>query len=335
MTYEANPIVVELTRGKHVESFYRGSYCVVDSSGTSHFERGQCRKKVFPRSAVKLAQALPLIESGTADAFGFSDEQLAVICSSHSGETGHCQTVADILDTAGIDVNCLLCGVHSSISETTALLLAKENTKLTPLHHNCSGKHAAMLSMCTNLKLPTKDYNSSEHPIQQRIADTLSDIFECAHDYQSVAIDNCSLPTYQVPIRNLALGFAKLCTGTRLTWKRAQASKRLLEACFKNPWFTAGTDRFDTDIMKATQGRVYSKIGAEAVAVAAIPEMSLGIALKIDDGNVRAARILLKCILAKIFENDMVLNNTIYSVISEANYNNKGELIGNYKAVLS
>jgi L-asparaginase II len=298
-----NPVLIEVTRGSLVESRHRGAVAVADASGTVAFAIGDGTTPVFPRSAVKALQALPLIELGAADRYGFADEALALACASHSGEAAHVAGVEAMLAKAGLDPSALRCGAHWPIAQSAAAALARSGAP-SALHNNCSGKHAGFLCVACAMGVDHAEYFRVEHPVQREVRAVLEDFTGAAIAEERCAIDGCSVPTWAVPLRNLAQGFAKFGTGQGLAPERARAAARLRQACTRKPWFVAGTGRFCTDVMQFFGPRVFVKTGAEGVYCGALPQQGLGIAIKCDDGASRAAQAIMAAILARFLPLD-------------------------------
>ncbi len=296
----ANPVLVEVLRGDIVESRHRGAVAVLDADGAVVTAIGDIECPVFPRSAVKAIQALPLVESGAADACGFGDRELALACASHSGEPEHAALAAAMLARAGLDGEALECGAHWPLGEAATIELARAGKTPTVLHNNCSGKHAGFLCACCHMELERQGYVGAEHPYQMMIRDAMEAVTGAAHGPDNRAIDGCSIPTYAVPLRALALGFARMATGHGFGPVRASAARRLFGACMAEPFYVAGTDRADTKIMRTGGGRVFVKTGAEGVYCAALPELGLGVALKCDDGATRASEAMVARVLANL-----------------------------------
>jgi L-asparaginase II len=293
-----NPVLVEVTRGPLVESRHRGAVAVCDAQGNTALALGDVAAPIFPRSAVKALQALPLIERGAADRFGLSEEELALACASHSGEAAHVAGVERMLAKAGLAPSDLRCGAHWPIAQAAAAAVARSGAP-SPLHNNCSGKHAGFLCVARAIGADPADYWRPEHPVQRLVRDVLEDFTGASLDETSCAIDGCSVPTWAVPLHNLAQGFAKFGGGRDLTSERARAAARLRQACAKAPWFVAGSGRFCTEIMQLFGERVFVKTGAEGVYCAALPQQGLGIAVKCDDGGSRAAQAIIAAVIAR------------------------------------
>ena len=298
-----NPILVEVLRGFMVESRHRGAAVVADADGAQVFAVGEVATPVFPRSAIKALQALPLVETGAADRYGLGDEELALACASHSGEAAHIAGVERMLAAAGLDASALRCGPHWPISQPAAAALARTGAP-SALHNNCSGKHAGFLCLACAMGVDTSEYCRPQHPVQRLVRAALEDLTGAVLGEEVCAIDGCSVPTWAVPLQNLAVGFARFGTGHGLGRERAKAAARLRNACANKPWYVAGTGRFCTEIMQRFGVRVFVKTGAEGVYCGALPELGLGIALKCDDGAARAAQAIMAALIARLLPLD-------------------------------
>jgi L-asparaginase II len=293
-----DPVLVEVLRGALVESRHRGAVAVADADGASVLAVGEVTAPVFPRSAVKPMQALALVESGAADRFGFGDEELALACSSHSGEDAHVEGVQRMLARAGLDGSALACGAHRPIYQPATFALAKIGTP-SALHNNCSGKHAGFLCVACAMGIDHSGYWRVEHPVQQKVQPVLEDLTGAVLGPECRAVDGCSVPTWAIPLEKLAYAFAKFGSGRGLSRERADAAARLCAACARKPWYVAGTGRFCTDIMTLFGARVFVKTGAEGVFCGALPGQGLGIAVKCDDGAGRAAEAIMAAVIAR------------------------------------
>jgi L-asparaginase II len=295
----SNPVLVEALRGNLVESRHCGAVAVADPSGGLAFALGDIERPVYPRSAIKALQALPLVESGAADRYGLGDEELALACASHNAEPSHVATAASMLARAGLDAAALKCGAHWPIHQPSAHALARAGGQASALHNNCSGKHAGFLCTACAMQAGTDNYFEPSHPVQREVRAALESLTGATLAQDICAVDGCSVPTWAVPLDALARGFARFATGAGLPPERAKAAARLRAACAQQPWHVAGTGRFCTEIMRAFGARVFVKTGAEGVACAALPELGLGIAVKCDDGAGRAAEVVLAATLAR------------------------------------
>jgi L-asparaginase II len=324
----ANPVLVEVLRGDRVESAHRGAVAVCDASGKMLAGIGDVLHPVFPRSAVKAIQALPLVESGAADAYGFGDREFALACASHRGEEAHVEVAASILSRVGLDADALECGAHWPFNHDAQVALARSGRQPSALHNNCSGKHSAFLCACKHMGLAHRGYVAFEHPYQAEIRDVMEDVTGAPHDAANSVIDGCSIPTYAIPISSLALGFAKMATGYRLSAGRAAAAKRLLAACMAEPFYVSGSDAADTPLMRAAPGRIFVKTGAEGVYCAALPELGIGIGLKCDDGAPRAAEAMIAAVLARLFSHDEALSMMLAEMARPVVPSRRGVAVG-------
>lgn len=295
-----DPILIHVNRGMLVESAHAGTIAVRDANGDVLLSIGDVDRPVYPRSAIKALQAIPLVVSGAVEAFGFDNRQLSVMCASHGGELEHVTVVAQILDRIGLDLDALACGAHWPLCEQAGRSLAGQRHEPTALHNNCSGKHAGMLALAVHAGMDIAGYERPSHPVQRLIAATLADMTNAPITADLCATDGCSVPTWGLPLSSVALAMARLASGEGLDSHRARACAQLREACMAEPWFVAGSGRFCTDVMLAFEGRVFLKEGAEGVYCGAIPDIGLGIALKIKDGAKRAAECAVANILSTL-----------------------------------
>lgn len=299
-----NPVLVELYRGPVVESMHRGAVAVVDAGGRCVLALGDIERPVFPRSAVKLLQALPLVASGAADALALSDEELALACASHNGEPAHVATAAAMLAKAGVDAGALECGTHWPYREVFQREMAGRGELPGPLHNNCSGKHAGFLCLaCARADgrataAFARGYVQPAHPVMREVTQALQAATGWDLQHAPQGVDGCSIPTFAIPLRHLALAFARVGTGNGLHADHARAAQRLRQAVARAPFMVGGSDRFDTLVMQRLGERVCCKVGAEGMYCAALPERGLGVALKIDDGNnARAAEVAMAALI--------------------------------------
>ncbi len=295
----ANPILVEVTRGALVESIHRGAIAIANAAGTLVQTLGDVETPVYPRSSLKPIQALPLVESGAAEAFKLSDDEIALACASHSGEPMHTTRVAAWLERIGCGDADLACGAHPAryAPVREAMLCGGETP--TRIHNNCSGKHAGFLTLARHLGAPTAGYERHDHPVQQAVAKALADLAGIDAD-MPWGVDGCAAPNFALPLSGFARALAKLADPSALPAPRADAARRIIAAMTAHPELVSGTGRSCAVLMRAGKGRVAVKTGAEGVFAAIIPEAGLGIALKIDDGATRASETAIAALLEKL-----------------------------------
>ncbi len=287
----SNPVIAEVTRGGIVESRHSGSYAVVDHTGRLVASGGDAAQVTFPRSAIKAFQCLPVLESGAADRFGLTGEEIALCCSSHDGEAEHVRVARSLLAKAGNSEADYECGAHWPVDLESHAAAARAAPEPLAVHNNCSGKHAGMLALCRQLGAAPAGYVRPDHPVQREIARAMGEICDCDLSRQPVGVDGCSVPTWAMPLKAMALGFARLS-------ERA-AGKRIIEAVRANPFMVAGTNGYDTNLMRAVP-RIFAKGGAEGVHCGAIPHAGIGIAVKCDDGAGRAGEVIFAKVAASL-----------------------------------
>lgn len=297
-----NPGLVDVTRGSVIESLHRGTIAIVDSAGSLVCSIGDIDARVFPRSAIKALQAIPMVESGAAEALDLTDAELALACASHSGEEVHANSARVMLLKAGLSEDDLECGPQwpRRMEDAARLILADE----TPcgLHNNCSGKHAGFLGLARVMGVETRGYVEPQHPVQQEVRLVMEQLTGDTLSEDVCGTDGCSIPTYASPLRSFARAFAAFGTGAGLEPLRAEAAERLFDACINEPYMVAGADRFCTKVMEGFRGRVFVKTGAEGVFCASIPELGYGVALKCDDGATRASEVMMATVLEAMLQ---------------------------------
>lgn len=294
-----NPVVVEVTRGDYVESVHRGAIAIVDADGRSLVEIGDIESPIFPRSAIKPIQALYLAESGAVDHFGLSAKDIALSCASHNGEMSHTAGVVAMLDKASLTHQCLECGPQWPHHHEDRINLIKKDETPGAIYNNCSGKHAGFICATHHLGEKISGYVKPDHFAQRELKSILEDVSGYQiKDPKLAAIDGCSIPTYALPLKNLAHAFARFAVANDMGCKRDAAARTIYDACVTHPDLVAGKSRFDTEIMTAFGSSVLVKTGAEGVFAGLIPDLGIGVALKCDDGATRASEAMMAACLA-------------------------------------
>lgn len=335
-------ILVKVMRGGTLESVHRGTLIVVDGDGEKVAEIGDSSEVTFWRSAAKALQAVPMMTSGAAAAFGFTEKEIALACASHSGENFHTETAEQLLEKIGLSEADLRCGIHSPFHKPTAKAMIKADEKPTQLHNNCSGKHAGMLAFARHIGANLETYLDLENPVQKAILETVSTFTEIPPDEIKLGIDGCSAPNFAVPLLSMALGFAKLVNPPQSFDEELKtACEKIVSANLKYPEIIGGSERLDTKIMQALAGKIICKVGAEGVWSAGILpcgkwEKGLGIAIKIEDGNDERARPVVAIELLRqlgIMTNDAeeVLNEFSPIVLKNRMDMEVGEVIADFR----
>ena len=294
----ANPILVEVTRGALVESVHRGAIAIADASGALVLALGDVASPVYSRSSLKPMQAIPLVESGAADAFGLGDEEIALACASHSGEPMHTERVAQWLTRLGLSESDLACGAHPSRYEAVAEAMIRAGLAPTRIFNNCSGKHTGFLTVARHWDVATRGYEHVGHPVQVAVAAALKDLTG-ARELQ-YGIDGCAAPNFATSLAEFATAAARMATPGALPAPRAAATQRIIGAMIRHPELMSGTGRVCATLIRSCNGRAAVKTGAEGFFGAWIPSKGLGVAIKIDDGAGRAAETAMAAVLDQL-----------------------------------
>ncbi len=295
-----NPVLVHVTRGDLVENRHRDAVVVCDPSGRQVHAQGDVTAPVYPRSAIKALQALPLLETGAADHYQLSEAEIALACSSHNAEPAHTDLITAWLSRLGLDQDALECGPHAPLHEPTARALLLAGREPGKIHNNCSGKHTGMLTAACCLGEDPGGYIERDHPVQQRWFDALGDMGDVDMRRLPWSYDGCGIPVIAMPLAAIATAFARFAAPDGLGAARINAIERISSAIAANPFMVAGSGRLCTELMQVTGRRVLVKTGADGVFTATAPDRGLGLALKIDDGNREASEIALLATLREL-----------------------------------
>ena len=290
---------VAVTRGGAVESVHRVHVVVADASGGVRAVAGDPEHFAFWRSSAKPVQALCLVESGAADAFGLEAADLAIACGSHTGTAAHVAAARHLLARAGRGPTDLACGPHPPEDAAAAAALCAQGLAPQPLHNNCSGKHAGMIACCVHAGWPVAGYLCPDHPLQRWIRAAVVDVT----GVEPVAgVDGCGVPTFGLPLAAMAVAYARLASGTELQAGRAAAAHRLAASMAAHPEAVAGPGHANTLLLALHGDRLLTKGGAEGVWCAGLrgPGAGLGVALKVEDGAGRATVPVLCAVLAAL-----------------------------------
>jgi len=338
-------LLVEVTRGDRVESRHRGSIAVVSASGELTWSFGDGDEFAYIRSSAKPFQLAPFVASGRFDAYDFPNptESLAIMAASHSGEDRHVRTVQAILRAGGLTRDVLACGVHTPFDVETAQRLIRDGEPLTPLRHNCSGKHAAMALHAKAAGWPIETYWQPDHPVQQLALDTVAVMSGVARSEIVTATDGCGVVSFGLPLRGLALAFARLADPSGVEDPALRtALERIRDAMMAHPELVGGDRRrFDTELMRTRPGRLVSKAGAEGIrAVAVLRDGStapFGLALKIEDGDLarRAGDVAASAALARLGVLDAEGLAHIGERAAPRIVDPRGDVVGEVRAVLT
>ncbi|WP_246067047.1 asparaginase [Paenibacillus koleovorans] len=281
--------LARVTRGPLTESQHRGHAAVVDRSGHLLAGLGDPMLVTFARSSAKPLQAIPVVESGAAEAYRLGPDELALLCASHNGEPAHIQAVERLLKQMGVTVHDLGCGPHYPYYEPEADRMKASGERPTRLHNNCSGKHSGMLALALRLGAPLEGYMAPEHPVQRHMLEAVAAMSGVPAASIALGTDGCGVPVFGLPLAALARAFAVFGRPDGLVPEtREAACRQLLGALRAAPFYLAGTGRFDTRLIEATGGRLVGKMGAEGVFAVSAPERGEALAVKVEDGAQRA-----------------------------------------------
>lgn len=328
----AAPETITLFRNSTPESRHRVTAVVADGSGRVLRVWGDAKAIVFPRSALKPLQALPLVETGAADAYGVSDQELALAIASHNGLPMHVNQVAAWLERLGLSADDLECGAHPPFDTKATKSLYARQVEPSPLHNNCSGKHTGMLTTCLHLGLPTVGYSLPEHPLQKRILQVYAETTDTLIAAMPQGIDGCSLPAAAMPLAGLALAMARFADpDAHFAADRATAAHRICRAWAAHPELVAGPDTFNTDAMTLIASRALLKRGAQGVYCGLVPDLRVGFAVKAESGSPVAADAMTAVVLRAL----NVVDNAVWRQMIDLPYFKetswRGLLAGEYR----
>lgn len=328
------PILVY--RGQFVESSHNIHVAVVNKEGRLLYSYGDPDRLTFPRSSMKPFQAIPLLETGAADSFSYSNPEIAIACASHAGESFHRETILQLLKRLGIQEDHLQCGTHTPWNLTSYKELLRNGEDVTPVFSNCSGKHTGMLATAIHMKEDISTYREVVHPHQQRILEAIEDICDFPKENIKLSVDGCGVPVHQLPLYHVALGYARLASPDSIkTVERKHIVKRIRDSMMEFPEMVGGTSRFDTDLMKAYQGRIVSKAGAEAVQCIGLVEEGIGIAIKVEDGGARAVNVAAMEVLNQLgYKEESIftaLDRYVHAPVLNARKEKIGEIRANFQ----
>jgi L-asparaginase II len=325
-------VLVEVRRGPVVECRHYGAIAVSDADGRLVASAGDPGLMTYLRSAAKPFQALPIVTSGAADAFNFTDAELAVCSASHNGEPRHQEVITGLLARLGLDDGALRCGVVPPIDRQAAAQVIAGLVPSTQLHCDCSGKHSGMLAVCTYHGWPLDSYKDPDHPHQREIRRVMGDFLGVPADTITTGTDGCGVPTFYASVANIARAWANLTTPPE---PYRAAAGRILDAMAAEPYMVAGRGRLCTDLMNTTGPAVVVKTGAEGLFCLALRERGLGVAIKIEDGNGRGLPVITAALLTQLGIIDAATADRFLALQSPQIRNHTGTLVGELRPVFA
>ena len=327
-------ILLHYTRAGHVENIHRGDAVVVDCNGKITYSIGNPYLPMFWRSAAKPFQALAFVKDGGLDRYHITDEELAVLVSSHSGEDNHVALVRSVLNKVGLTEDDLECGVLRPVNGKAFKKLIVNGEKPTQVHNQCSGKHSQIMALAMMLEVPVKDYIKPDHPAQKVIFKHVAMASKMPEDKLEIGIDGCGVPVFYLPIYNMSLAYARLSTPTKGDWgDYTDAATKIRDAMSKYPQVISGTGRIDCALNEITGGRIIAKVGADAVYCVAVKDEGLGITFKIEDGSLAAINPMVIALLKRL---ELISNDEfdqLQQKFPPVLKNHRGDVIGTIEAV--
>lgn len=323
-----------VTRSNRIECIHYGHLCITDSDRNIKYRIGDPNTKIFIRSSAKPFIAVAFVESGAMERFGITLEELAVICSSHSGQAFQRQAVDSILHKLGLNENSLLCGCTNPYNAEMVNQLIRENKRPSPLFNCCSGKHSGMLALCKLYGYPIENYNDVNHPVQKLILKTFTELIGCQAEDIILGVDSCTVPGYMFSLHQHSYLYSLLASGYNAKSKYSNTLGLINKAMRDNPRMVIGDGEFCTELMKGCGSKVIGKVGDDGVYCVSVPEKNMGICVKIADGNERAVYPVMIHLLKQLG----VLNKTEIENLKGWTYpavnDYKGTVVGNILPVI-
>lgn len=327
--------LIHVYRGELIENIHRGDIAVVDYKGKVLNCVGDYNKLTYFRSAAKLFLALNVILCGAADYYGFDDKELAIMCASHRGETYHVETLTSIINKLGLQIDSLMCGITEPFSRSAAISSYKSGQPFNQLHCACSGKHLGMLAICKYKGYPLEGYTETSHPVQQDGSKIVSMFTGVDVDKIIIGVDGCTVPVHGMPLYNMALAYARFANPSEMETKYQLAVERLRNALVKYPEMISGKNSFCTDLTSCGRGEIIGKVGADGVYCVSIPKEGIGVALKIENGDMRIAQMVAANTLKQLGFLDDSQISSLSRYFDTPVLDNRKKIIGVHKAVFN
>ncbi len=318
-------------RGEIKDLFTHGTIVLMDSDGNKIYEKGDGKEIAFPRSSAKFIQALVPMSLGADKKFNFTNEEIAIICASHSGEEFHIKAVESILNKIGLDESYLKCGAHFPFDTETKKYMIKNNIEPKNIHNNCSGKHSGMLAAAKILGETLDNYYKNENKVQKKITEMMSTVCGYPKDKINISVDGCGVPVHALPIEVFAYGMARMADCKKLPLNLQEPTKKIIDSVYENSIFTSGTDRIDYHVITKSGEKMIVKSGANGYFAGILPERKQGFAIKCynSDGIYRN-RILIGFLkkIGVILEKDYDYFDDLFE---NKIYNHRKEIVGMIK----
>jgi L-asparaginase II len=321
---------VVVTRGAIVESRHRVHAAVIGADGSLLAAAREPALVAHWRSCAKPFQAMPLLESGGFDRIGWGDDELALACASHGGEPEHVDIASAMLASIAMEEGDLVCGPHDPLSTRGQRILRETGARPTRLHNNCSGKHAGMLAYAYSEEIPAFGYEREDHPVQRACLARVAAWTGLDASRIVQAVDGCGVVVYAIPLDAMARAYARFAWAAH---RSEEIPARIVHAMQTRPFLVGGTDRFDSALIEATEGRVIAKIGAEGMHSVAIVDEGIGIAVKVEDGAQRAQFPAVISLLQRLGALPTRLPQRLADFLQRSLRNTRGEVVGEVRPV--
>ena len=318
--------IARVTRNGHIESEHFGQVVLCRADGQIERAFGDPDIATFMRSSAKPFQAVTVLQTGAAEKFGWTEEEIALVCASHHAEPDHLAAVRSILKKGGLTEDDLMCGPHPPIHVPSRDALIRAGEPPQRIHNNCSGKHAGMLSACRAAGWDTKTYLNPDHPLQQANQKTVLRFAGLEDEKIPIGTDGCGVPTFYLPIREMAVMYARLANEAKDDATLHEPAARISHALRAHPRMVSGTDQFTAVFGKHVGLRAFSKGGAEGVIGIGIPELGMGMAIKSSDGSSRGLAIVVCRILSELLPD--LDWDAIRAAVNPPIKNTRGESVG-------
>jgi L-asparaginase II len=326
--------MVEVWRGKTVESLHMGVAAIANSRGEIIESWGDINESFFPRSALKPIQAIALVETGAYASSRLGLRHLALACGSHNAEPFHTELALEWLMRLGLSQDSLACGPDLPCNENRVPHLFHMAIWRQKINHNCSGKHLGFLTVSKHCDWPLDGYADIDHPAQKLYLDSLSDLATMDSRLLNFSVDGCCLPAPALPIGDFAKMMARFSAQQAGSPKRRAAIGLIHQAMLQHPEYLSGTNQPNVILGRVTQGRIIMKIGAEGFLTAFMPKQGIAVALKIIDGTARGRVPALIAILLKAGLISMDEHKQLSALATPTVTNSVGTVVGHLQPCL-
>ncbi len=292
-------IHVDFIRGNKVESSHQVKALVTNTNGKILLSTKNDNEYFFPRSSIKIFQAIPFAMSNPIKNYKLNNKHIALACASHKGEKIHIKELKKWISKINLKTKNLQCGIHGPLDKKAFKKLIYSRKKFNELHNNCAGKHLAMLTSCLINNQSINNYLDYNHTHQKNIRKVFNKFTETKLSKQNFSLDGCSAPQYSFKIKSISKALNNLIKSYKDSYDYSEEVQTLINSVLENPEFIGGTSSFDTKVMKTAKGKIFCKSGAEGVFLFIDIQKEISGVIKITDGNERAIPISILNIFKK------------------------------------